>query len=244
MLSISICICAFFSPISVSAASKDKTPPKISNVKVTNIDANGYTVSCKVSDNSGQVKKVMFAAWTSKNGQDDLVWKEGKIKNGVATCTIKISEHGWQTQGYVTHVYAYDDANNVSGNSSLAKQNVPAPDFSKALSKWKNNSYWASSYKCKAWQCHGWACSVGDLLSGKDPYTWKTTKSLSNLKAGSIVRFTRPHSIIIMSTEGEYVTYADCNWTGKNIVTYFQTIKKSKLTSKFGSLDKVYIYPN
>ena len=41
----------------------DTTKPTISNVSITNLTSNGYTVSCTVSDNVG-VTSVKFPTWT------------------------------------------------------------------------------------------------------------------------------------------------------------------------------------
>ena len=96
----------------------DTTPPTISNVKVTNISGSGYTVTCNVSDNVG-VSRVRFPSWTDANGQDDIVWYQGTISNGVATCTIKTSNHGGQTNTiYLTDIWADDYA----GNSTCANE--------------------------------------------------------------------------------------------------------------------------
>jgi hypothetical protein len=243
VLGVSVCLSSL-SPVSVFAASKDKTPPVIYDVKITDKDPSGFTVYCKVKDNSGKVDKVLVPVWTKKNSQDDLVWGEASLKNGVATYRVKISDHNWEVSNYICHIYAYDSAGNVSGNSSLGKQNVNAPDFSKVIAKYANNSTFTGSYK-GATQCHGFALTIGKLMSGVDPLTkWSTSKSLSKLKAGDIVRFKHPHTIVVMSVSGSTVTYVDANWTGKNRVTYYQTINKSQLTKKFGQLEKVFVYPN
>ena len=116
-------------------------------------------------------------------------------------------------------------------------------NFSSLQSRYPSGSTWNSSYKNKAWQCHGFACLLGDALTGTDPYTWATRSNLNNLKAGDIVRFNRPHSIMITAVNGDTVTYVDCNWVGKNKVQWGQTINKNQLTSKFGSLKSVMVCP-
>ena len=49
----------------------DTSRPVISDVKITDVDGTGYTVSCKVTDNVN-IDRVQFPTWTSNNGQDDL----------------------------------------------------------------------------------------------------------------------------------------------------------------------------
>ncbi len=120
---------------------------------------------------------------------------------------------------------------------------VSKDPFLEAKRLYPDGSYWNGNYKNKAWQCHGWACTVADIVTKTDPYTWSRTSSLDGLKAGDLVVFNRPHTIIIQSVSGDTVTYADCNWVGKNQVKWNQTISKSQLTSKFGSLKAVWICP-
>ena len=136
------------------------------------------------------------------------------------------------------------DANSyLGGSSSTAAITTSALNWSAAMQKYPNGSTWNSSYKDKAWQCHGWACTVADMVTGTDPYTWSRKTSLSSLKPGDIIRFSRPHSIIVTGVSGDTITYADCNWTAKNTVTWNQTINCNKLTSKYGSLSYVMSCP-
>ncbi len=104
----------------------DTTKPVISDVKVSNVSKNGYTVTCKVSDNVA-IDRVSFPTWTENNGQDDLFssWQTnsaalGTISNGVATYNVKISDHkGESNCYYITHIYAWDKA----GNSTCVATN-------------------------------------------------------------------------------------------------------------------------
>ena len=91
----------------------DVEKPVVTNVKVSNITGNGYDVTCNVSDNVG-VTCVRFPTWTSSNGQDDLIWHEGSVSNGVASFHVKISDHNNEFGVYCTDVYAYDAAGNQS----------------------------------------------------------------------------------------------------------------------------------
>ena len=91
----------------------DTEKPVVSNVQVSNITADGYDVTCKVSDNGG-IKKVEFPTWTKENGQDDLKWHLGTVSNGVATYHVKRSDHNNEFGVYCTDVYAFDYADNIS----------------------------------------------------------------------------------------------------------------------------------
>ena len=106
--------------------SGDNTPPVISNVQVSDITRDGYTVSCQVSDNVG-VTKVQFPAWTpdtSADGtnQDDIVWHAAtKGSDGVTwSCFISTSQHNDETGcRYWTDIYAYDAAGNRTVYSEI-----------------------------------------------------------------------------------------------------------------------------
>lgn len=100
---------------------KDSTPPVISDIRVTDINSTGYTVTCKVTDD-GKVDRVQFPTWTVLNGQDDLCgdWDKNEKVSGIingdtVTFRVKISDHNNETGRYVTHIYAYDSSGNMSG---------------------------------------------------------------------------------------------------------------------------------
>jgi hypothetical protein len=107
------------------AASKDEEKPVISDVAYSNVSASGYTISCKVTDNSG-VKRVSFPTWTTKNGQDDLAayfmsTQQGTKSGDRYTFRVNASAHNNETGEYVTHIYAEDWAGNIT---SLALHSV------------------------------------------------------------------------------------------------------------------------
>ena len=53
------------------------TKPIIKNVKISNINDSGYTVTCTVLSNN-KITEVLFPTWTYKNEQDDLIWGVGQ----------------------------------------------------------------------------------------------------------------------------------------------------------------------
>lgn len=94
----------------------DNKYPVISNVTVSNISAEGYTVSCTVTDDWG-ISKVAFPTWTLLNNQDDLpenfLNTQLGTKNGSTyTFQVKASDHNNEGGQYVTHIYAYDKGGN------------------------------------------------------------------------------------------------------------------------------------
>lgn len=128
---------------------------------------------------------------------------------------------------------------NTSNNGGSSSSTL---DFASLQAQYPTNSKWTSSYKEKAWTCHGFACLLGDKLTGTDPYTWTKKYSLNSLKAGDIIRFSRPHTIMVTAVNGNTITYVDCNWVATNTVCWNQTITKSGL-SKFGTFQYVMSCP-
>jgi hypothetical protein len=99
-------------------AGNDKEKPVISDVVYSNVSSSGYTISCKVTDNTG-VSKVAFPTWTLKNGQDDLAANfmntQLGTKNGdTYTFRVNASDHNNETGNYATHIYAHDYSGNVA----------------------------------------------------------------------------------------------------------------------------------
>ena len=97
----------------VSVYMGDETPPVISNIRITDISEEGYTVICDVNDNIG-VTKVEFPTWTASGWLDDTIYHQGTINGNTASCRVNISEHGNARDMYYTHIYAYDATRNCS----------------------------------------------------------------------------------------------------------------------------------
>ncbi len=98
----------------------DRTPPVISNVTVSDITADGYTVSCTVIDNVG-VAKVRFPSWNADiHMGEQAEWLEGSISGNTASVRINIGslKSGAREGHYMTHIYAYDAAGNT-GSSNI-----------------------------------------------------------------------------------------------------------------------------
>ena len=94
----------------------DKSYPTVSDVKVYDVTAAGYTVTCKVVDNWG-VSKVVFPTWTVLNDQDDLAenfmnTQKGTKNGDVFTFRVNATDHNNEGGAYVTHIYAVDRGGN------------------------------------------------------------------------------------------------------------------------------------
>ena len=72
-------------------------------------------VSNVVDIGGSGIKIVKFPTWTALNGQDDIIWYDGKyISNNTWEAEINTLEHKNENGNYITHVYAYDNAGNFS----------------------------------------------------------------------------------------------------------------------------------
>ncbi len=81
--------------------------PVITDAKITNVSKNGYTVTCKVTDDS-EVTSVLMPTWSENGGQDDLIWYETTKSGDTYTLNVKTSDHKNNSGKYNTHIYAYD----------------------------------------------------------------------------------------------------------------------------------------
>lgn len=132
----------------------DKTPPTITDVKIIEEDATGYTVQCKVTD-FFDIVRVQFPTWTAENGQDDLAaswWDNpscsGKGADSVYTFRVNDSDHNYERGTYHTHIYAYDEY----GNCSCVTSCVNLQNTYKAI---RTTSYNGNTYQlfndCLTW---------------------------------------------------------------------------------------------
>lgn len=97
-----------------ATSNTDTTAPSITNVTVTDVNRDGYTVTCNVSDNVG-VTSVKFPSWCSDiHSGEDAIWIEGGVSGNTASARINVSslKSGGCQGNYVTHIYAYDAAGN------------------------------------------------------------------------------------------------------------------------------------
>jgi hypothetical protein len=107
----------------------DNKHPAISNAVISDISADGYTVTCTVTDN-WEITKVAFPTWTLLNNQDDLAkdfmnTQQGTKNGNTYTFRVKASDHNNETGKYVTHIYALDRGGN---RISLALEPVEVKD--------------------------------------------------------------------------------------------------------------------
>lgn len=111
---------------------KEAKAPVISDVKVE-ADDKGYTVSCKVKDDS-KLSMVKFPTWTKYNEKDDLVtpWKKAACYSGTYTggryvFRVNRSAHNDELGEYITSIYACDYFGNSKYCNVTWKYDVKLP---------------------------------------------------------------------------------------------------------------------
>ncbi len=114
---------ATLSEYAVFVPPNETEPPQISNVIVSDVTSESFTLSCVVSDNTA-VRKVLVPAWTQKNDTDDLMWHEATINGNTATVTISTSAYNDASGVYLAQIYAYDGAENMALYDNITV-NVP-----------------------------------------------------------------------------------------------------------------------
>ena len=99
----------------------DGTAPTISNVEVTDISEEGYTVKCTVEDDYSGVNRVQFPTWFNEDVPytDKEDWTTdseitGILENGKYVYYVKTSDHKNRFGLYNTHIYAWDEHGNKS----------------------------------------------------------------------------------------------------------------------------------
>jgi ribosomal protein L23 len=129
-------------PLNTVQVMNDTENPVVSDITVSNISAQGYTVSCKVTDNWG-IHKVAFPTWTVNNGQDDLPedflnTQLGQRSGDIFTFYVRTSDHNNELGAYVTHIYAVDCAGN---EISVPVDAVNVRDFNEEITLVSSSDY-------------------------------------------------------------------------------------------------------
>ncbi len=163
----------------INIPSGDPEPPIISNVTVTDITSRGYRVTANVSDNVGVVR-VAFPTWTKKTGtdgnaQDDIIWHEGSITDGVAAYYVNTTEHNHESGSYVTHIYAFDAEDNYSTGS--VEVDVPNPITNVQVSNISSAGYTVTCTLDPLWgavkvEFPTWSMNEGSDGNPQDDIVW------------------------------------------------------------------------
>ena len=112
----------------------DKTAPTATNIEIKNVTPAGYDVYVYgVKDNGSGVNRVQFPTWTEAKGQDDIQpnWQTGESSKGTKQADgttwvyhVNITDHKTEAGEYNTHIYAYDNLENVK---CIGTQKVTIP---------------------------------------------------------------------------------------------------------------------
>ena len=175
--------------------------PKISNVKISNVTKNGYTVTATVTDDT-KLDKVLFGTWTTKNGQDDMVWQPGTISGNTVTYTVKTSDHNKESGEYRTVLYAYDNEGLLTTTGAYVT-NIPAQNKAPQISNVVVKDITSTSYKIE--------CKVTDDLKVDRVLfgTWTTKNGQDDMiwQPGTIDGDTVTYTVSRDNHNFEYGTY-------------------------------------
>ena len=78
--------------------------PIIKTAVASNLTSSGYDVTATF-DAPADVVSVLMPTWTENGGQDDLVWHNASVSGNTATFHVNVSQHGWESGKYITHIY-------------------------------------------------------------------------------------------------------------------------------------------
>ena len=121
-----------------------KAATYVSNPQVTKLCSSGYRVS--VTINNHNFSSIEFPTWTSKGGQDDIVWHKAVISGNTAYYDVSISGHKDEHGLYNTHMYVWDSNHKnlqsmsilINGKDSII---VPVSYEPKKVQTFKNHIY-------------------------------------------------------------------------------------------------------
>lgn len=190
--------------------------PSISNIRTSNLTSSGYTVSCNINSYYG-IREILFPTWTSKDGQDDIIWYKGKINGNTVTVTIPVSDHNGESGTYFTHIYAYD----VKGNESHTGFQISVPKASNkqlTLSNLSVRDITASGYTVTA------TVNEPELIQKANGTTWTTANGKDDLTTDSVI------------VSGDRITYyVKTSKHNKESGEYYSTIN---ITTPSGTVSK------
>ncbi len=118
----------------------DRDAPSISNVNITDLNKDGYTVTCTVNDNVG-VTNVKFPTWIETEGSANIVWYDGTINGNTATFRVLASDFSNESVSLQTHIYAYDAMGNSTSYKNIRPQIIVADSTSTHILTWPVPGY-------------------------------------------------------------------------------------------------------
>lgn len=206
----------------------EKTGPTISNIRITDVSDEGYTVQATVTDSSG-IERVQFPTWTLKNGQDDIIGGMdmaalGTLVGNTATFHVKTSDHNNETGMYKTHIYAYDKYGNVTAiPANDTKGEVNVPEKIRYTVKFDANG--GSDEPAIQYKAKGQSITISDVIPIRPGYTFVGWEgSTQKYQAGSVYTADKNETLQAIWVKGEHdyirsVT-KDATCIEKGIVNY------------------------
>ena len=104
-----------------------KQKPSV-KLEVKNVKSGSYDVVVSNIQSPNGIREILLPSWTSKNGEDDVVWNQGiKQSDGTYTYTVKSSDHHNETGMYQTNVYLVDESGHKHFlRDTFVRVNMPA----------------------------------------------------------------------------------------------------------------------
>ncbi|MDB8626101.1 GBS Bsp-like repeat-containing protein, partial [Streptococcus parasanguinis] len=124
-----------------------KRPEQKPSVKleVKNVKSGSYDIVVSNIQSPNGIREILLPSWTSKNGEDDVVWNQGiKQSDGTYTYTVKSSDHHNETGMYQTNVYLVDQSGHRHFlRDTFVRVNMPAekPSVKLEVKNVKSGSY-------------------------------------------------------------------------------------------------------
>ena len=121
-----------------------KQKPSV-KLEVKNVKSGSYDVVVSNIQSPNGIREILLPSWTSKNGEDDVVWNQGiKQSDGTYTYTVKSSDHHNETGMYQTNVYLVDESGHKHFlRDTFVRVNMPAekPSVKLEVKNVKSGSY-------------------------------------------------------------------------------------------------------
>ena len=109
----------------------DNEGPAFDDFHVGELQSGQFTILAHVTDSSG-ISSVRYAVWTENNGQDDIKWYDGHCTDGndYYWSRIQFSNHNNEKGKYIIHMYAYDNAGNLTNPGISYNFDSNGPSYS------------------------------------------------------------------------------------------------------------------
>ncbi|VUZ22694.1 Uncharacterised protein [Acetobacterium wieringae] len=145
-------------------------------------DGSKFVIRTQNCSNKPGIKRVDFAVWTKRNGQDEIRWYQGVLgANGEYQTSVDIENHGFETGPFSIHTYLRDNLGEVitvSGSSFTMPKLNPTIEYDKAV---LNNTFKirirnvGSENGVTGIMMPTWSCS-----NGQDDLRWESATYIGN----------------------------------------------------------------